>query len=177
MKRLWDKLIEVIKRVFGKNDGSETGGGTPGTGTEQPGAGGEGFPAGVRWLHADVSGWRETAALSASRSGGSILLRYDKASAWPVLRQRASDGGPLVGNCWALIERNGTWYAVAWDWMRQGQQSKAVTSFRGSDGHMPSPLSDFRPEAGARYGFFVSTAARGSERSGNERSNVSWVTW
>ena len=138
---------------------------------------GDAFPAGTRWLHADASGWAQTATLTASVSGSTIHLRYDKARAWPVLRQRAQDGGPLVGNCWALIQRDEQWYAVAWDWMRQGQQSKGVGSFRGSGGHMPVPLSDFRPVRGARYGFFVTTAARGQERSGNERSNVSWVDW
>jgi uncharacterized protein YceK len=135
------------------------------------------FPAGTRWLHADASGWAQTATLSASVSGGTIHLRYDKARTWPVLRQRAQDGGPLVGNCWALIEQGGVWYAVAWDWMRQGQQSKGAGSFKGADGHMPGPLSGFTPQRGARYGFFVSTAARGPERSGNERSNIAWVVW
>ena len=132
---------------------------------------------GVTWLHADVSGWKQTATLNAFISGGSIMLRYDKANTWPILRQRAKDGGPLVGNVWAIIPHEGKRYAVAWDWMRLGQQDKGIASFRGSDDHMPRPLHDFRPRSGDTYGFFVSTAARGAERSGDERSNISEVTW
>ncbi len=135
------------------------------------------FPDGTRWLHADVSGWPVTATLNASVDARTIHLRYDKANTWPVLRQRAQNGGPLVGNVWAVIQHDGQWYAVAWDWMRQGQQSKGRSSFRGSGGHMPGPLSNFTPRSGEVYYFFVSTAARGAERSSNERSNLSQVVW
>ncbi len=145
--------------------------------TEQP-ADNAGVFDGVIWLHADVSGWEQTATIeSVTVAGGLIRFPYDKASSWPVLRQRATDGGPLVGNVWAIIPHAGQRYAVAWDWVRLGQKSKAIRSFRGSDGHMPAPLNNFQPVSGEQYGFFVSTAARGAERSGNKRSNVITITW
>ena len=164
MRRWIRRIQELIDRIRGK----DSGGSSP-----EP----DGFPAGTNFLHADITNWKQTATLNASVSGGLIRLAYDKANSWPVLNQRAQNGGPLVGNCWALIEQDGQWYATTWDWMREGQQSKSVNSFRGSDGHMPAPLQNFRPQSGERYGFIVSTAARGAERSGNERSNISWVTW
>jgi hypothetical protein len=135
------------------------------------------FPPGTRFLHADVSAWPVTATLTASVDARTIHLRYDKANTWPVLRQRAQNGGPLVGNVWALIRYEGQYYAVAWDWMRQGQESKARSAFRGTGGHMPAPLHTFTPRSGETYHFFVTTAARGTERSGNQRSNLSPVTW
>ncbi len=135
------------------------------------------LPESVTWLHHDISAWPVTASLEASIEPALIRLSYDKARAWPVAKTKASDGGDLVGNCWVLIEQDGQWYAVAWDWMRHGQTAKPRSSLRGSDNHMPGALSSFSPQSGARYGFVVSTPARGQERTSNERSNVSWVTW
>jgi hypothetical protein len=133
---------------------------------------------GVVWLDANVSGWPVTTQLNARVSGGSILLPYDKASSWPVARTRASNGGPLVGNVWIFVNRGGTWYAATWDWMRLGQTSKSTSAVRGTDGHIRSaPLNTFTPRSGETYGFMVSTPARSSERTINERSNVSMVVW
>lgn len=135
------------------------------------------FPPGTVFLHADISAWPVTATLSASIEPALIRLSYDKARDWPVAKTKASDGGDLVGNCHAVIEHDGTWYCVAWDWMRHGQTAKPRSSLRGSDNHMPGPLSSFSPQSGARYGFVVSTPSRGQERTANERSNISWLTW
>ncbi len=134
--------------------------------------------SGVVWLDADVSSWSQTATLNASVSGGMIQLPYDKANVWPTARTRASDGGPLNGNCWVFVKVNGTWHAGTFDWMRTGQQAKSVDAVRGSGGHIPyAPLSSWRPRSGETYGFMVSTPARTGERTINERSNVSMVTW
>jgi hypothetical protein len=170
-KRLITRLENSIrKRLPGSDEPEQP------DAPEQPPTSDE-FPAGTRWLHTDISGWPITTTLTASIEGGSIHLRYDKAGTWPVLNLRAGNGGPLVGNVWALIRHEGRYYAVAWDWMRQGQQSKGRSLFRGSDGHMPAPLHNFTPRSGETYHFFVSTAARGTERSTNERSNLSRVVW
>lgn len=132
----------------------------------------------VVWLSANISGWAQTATLQASVSGGTLRLNYDKAREWPTARTRASDGGPLNGNCWIFVNVNGVWHASTFDWMRSGQTSKPVNSVRGTGGHIPrAPLNTFTPRSGETYGFMVSTPARGAERTINERSNVSMVVW
>lgn len=162
--------------------GSDTRAAQPGdTPNESNGSSDPGSPinlSSVRWLDTNISGWAQTATLNASLSGGTLVLSYDKANAWPTARTRASDGGPLVGNVWIFVNRNGTWYGATWDWMRRGQTSKAKNSVRGTGGHIPhAPLNSFTPSPGQTYGFMVSTVARGGERTINERSNVSMVVW
>ncbi len=134
--------------------------------------------SGVVWLDTDVSGWAQTTTLSAGVSGGTIRLDYDKASVWPHASTRASNGGPLVGNCWVFVNLDGTWYAATWDWMRPGQTSKAASAVRGTGGHIGrAPLNTWTPKSGETYGFMVSTVARTGDRTINERSNVTMVTW
>jgi len=135
------------------------------------------FPEKTVFLHADISNWPATAKLDATVDAQFVRYDYDKRSTWPIAKTRASDGGPLVGNCLAVIERGGKWYCVAWDWMRHGQSAKGRSSFGGAGGHMPGPLADFKPVSGERYGHVVSTPCRGPERTINERSNVSWAVW
>ena len=40
-----------------------------------------------------------------------------------------------------------------------------------------SPLNNFTPQSGVRYGFMVSGLARDSTRNVEERSNVVFITW
>lgn len=132
----------------------------------------------VVWLDANVSSWNQTATLNAGLSGGTIRLDYDKASVWPNAKTKASNGESLVGNCWVFVNLDGTWYAATWDWMRPGQTSKSKSAVRGTGGHIrQAPLNTWTPRAGETYGFMVSTPARSSERTINERSNVTMVTW
>jgi hypothetical protein len=145
---------------------------------ESAGGGGLEIDGPVQWLDTNISNWPQTATLNASVSGGTLHLRYNKAKVWPTARTRASDGGPLNGNCWILVNIDGTWHAATFDWLRTGQTSKPVGSVRGTGGHIPrAPLNTFVPRSGERYGFMVSTPARGPERTINERSNISMVTW
>ncbi|MCC5850694.1 MAG: hypothetical protein JJU29_21615 [Verrucomicrobia bacterium] len=133
---------------------------------------------GVVWLDTDISGWAQTSTLNARVNGATLQLNHTQARQWPTARTRASDGGPLNGNVWILVNVNGTWHAATWDWMRSGQTSKGTASVRGTGGHISrAPLNTFTPRSGETYGFMVSTPARGAERTINERSNVSLVTW
>lgn len=163
----------------GGQDENPNGGAASGDASPGGGGGSDAISlSGVVWLDQDVSGWSRTATLNASVSGGAIQLNYDKANVWPTARTRASDGGPLVGNCWVFVNVGGTWHAATFDWMRSGQTAKAVSSVRGTGGHIPhAPLSSWTPSSGQTYGFMVTTPARGGERTINERSNVSMVTW
>lgn len=132
----------------------------------------------VQWLDQNVSGWPQTSTLKASVSGGTLHLKHNKAKVWPTARTRASDGGPLNGNCWIFVKVGDIWHAATFDWMRTGQTSKPVSSVRGTGGHIPrAPLNTFVPRSGQRYGFMVSTPARGPERTINERSTISMLTW
>ncbi|MCC5851021.1 MAG: hypothetical protein JJU29_23275 [Verrucomicrobia bacterium] len=133
---------------------------------------------GVVWLDTDISGWAQTSTLKAGVSGATLQLNHTQARQWPTANTRASDGGPLNGNVWILVNVGGTWHAATWDWMRSGQTSKGTASVRGTGGHISrAPLNTFTPRSGETYGFMVSTPARGAERTINERSNVSAVTW
>lgn len=137
----------------------------------------DGIPAGTKWLHTDVSGWPVTTTLSASVSGGTILMPYDKAKVWPGTATSAGDG--LNGNPWAIVNINGQWYAATFEWLRHGQTSKPVGVLDGSKGdHFKvSPLNQWRPRSGERFGIMVSGLARDKTRNVKERSNVSWVVW
>ncbi len=155
-------------------DGAATGPSTP---AQPPSTGGTAAPAGgvpadfagVRWLHTDVSGWAQTASLSARVSGGSIILNYDKARVWPEVNG-------LNANPWVFVHRDGTWYAATFEWLRGGQTSKPTSTVAG-DHIKRSPLNNFRPVSGETYGFMVSGLARDRTRNVQERSNVSMVRW
>jgi len=132
--------------------------------------------AGVHWLHADVSGWAQTATLSDVRiSGDSITLDYDKTSVWPAGTPLSSDT-PLNANAWIFVNQGGTWYAATWEWMRPGQITKSKSAVNG-DHINQAPLQNFSPTSGEVYGFMVSGLARSSVRNVKERSNVVMFRW
>lgn len=126
----------------------------------------------VQWLHTDVSGWAETATLSASVGGGTINLNYDKARVWPAV-----DG--VNANPWVFVNLNGQWYAATFEYLRHGQTAKpmGVLDGRLGDHIKVSPLNQWRPRSGERIGLMVSGLARSQLRNVRERSNVVMVTW
>ena len=129
--------------------------------------------AGVKWLHHNVSGWAQTASLSAGVSGSSMRVASSKANSWPT---KTVGGTQVNANPWIFVYRSGTWYAATWEWLRPGQTSKAITSVHGS--HIKkSPLNTFVPVSGEVYGFMVSGLARDKTRNVSERSNVVMVRW
>lgn len=138
--------------------------------------GGGGYPAEIdgpiTWLNTDVSGWAQTATLSASVSGGTINMPYSKARVWHSV-------GGLNANPWAIVKINGQWYAGTFEYFRFGQTSKPVGVLDGSLGaHFnAAPLSRWRPSHGERFGIMISGLARSSARNVRERSNISMVTW
>ena len=133
------------------------------------------FPQGLQWLGPNISNWKESAVLTASVGGTRINLKNN--AAWPTMRTRASDGGPLMGNAWVIAEVGGQWYAATWEWMRQGQQFKAKRSLHGDHIKRGEFGPHWTPKSGQRIGLMISTGARNSERTTNERSNISWVVW
>jgi hypothetical protein len=124
---------------------------------------------GVTFLGLDVSGWTQTATLTASMSGGKVTLNYDKASVWSAV-----DGA--VANPWAIVDYNGQRYAATWEWLKPGQTSKDMSGKSWSGHFKRGELSGWEPTAGDRIGLFVSGLCRDSRRNVSERSNVVWVT-
>lgn len=148
--------------------GSSTSGGSNSTGNTSSLVG---F-SGVKWLATDVSGWSQTASLSASITGSEIKMNYNKSRVWPAV-----DG--VNANPWAIVNIGGKWYAGTFEWLRYGQTSKPKAVLDGSKGDhfKKAPLSSWQPQAGERFGIMVSGLARTSTRNVKERSNVSMVTW
>jgi hypothetical protein len=132
------------------------------------------WPDGLRWLHADVSAWPETAKLHDVRiTTTTIEMPYDMASAWPG---RDHVGAHVNANPWVIVQHRGRWYAATWEWLRVGQQSKARAALE--PGHIKRrELDDWTPRSGDTLGFMVSGLARDHLRNAHERSNVVWVEW
>jgi hypothetical protein len=125
--------------------------------------------AGVTFLGLDVSGWSQTATLTASMSGGKVTLDYDKASVWAAV-----DGA--VANPWAIVDYNGQRYAATWEWLKPGQTLKDMSGKSWSGHFKRGELSGWEPTAGDRIGLFVSGLCRDTRRNVSERSNIVWVT-
>ena len=151
---------------------------TPGETTPNPSAPvNPGFPAAIdgpiHWLNTDVSGWSQTASLSASVGGGTINMPYSKSRSWP-----ARDG--VNANPWVIVKwKDGQWYAATFEYFKFGQTSKPVGVLDGSKGpHIQgSPLNQWNPSHGEKFYLMVSGLARSSARNVQERSNPSLVTW
>ena len=133
-----------------------------------------GWPAEIKgpihWLHTDVSGWAQTASLSASVGGGTISMPYSKARIWPAM-----DG--VNANPWVIVNLNGQLYAATFEWLRHGQTAKPMSVLSGGGHIKVAPLSSWRPRSGERIGLMVSGLARTTMRNVKERSNVVMVTW
>ena len=130
--------------------------------------------AGVEWLHADVSGWKETGRLRSVRvSGNSITLDYDRARSWPGVNHA---GAFVNANPWIFVYRDGRWCAGTWEWLRSGQTTKSARSVAGDHIKKP-PLQSFKPKSGEVYGFMVSGLARDDRRNVRERTQVLMYRW
>ena len=136
------------------------------------------FPEGLVWLDINISDWPVTTTLDARIEGNNLVLDNDKATTWPEFAE-ARGGGAINAMAWVLVEVDGTWYAVTWEFLRTGQHVKRAEWLRGTDGHIHrAPLSTWEPVSGERYGFMVSTGTgRAGGRTLDERSNVSWMVW
>lgn len=126
-------------------------------------------PGSIRYLHANVSGWPVTSSLRVSISGSTVSMPYDKANVWPAV-------GGLNANPWVIVNLNGQWTAGTFEWFRKGQTSKPTRVVEG--GHIKkSPLNNFRPVSGETYGWMVTSLARDSKRTVNQRTNIVMARW
>ena len=133
-----------------------------------------GMPRNVKWLHTDVSGWKQTSVLKSVKiKGGMISLDYDKSTTWPG---RNHMGAFVNANPWIFVLKDGQWYAATWEWLRYGQTEKGRYAVAG-DHIKRDPLKHFKPAPGETYGFMVSGLARDRERNVKERTNVLMLVW
>jgi hypothetical protein len=133
----------------------------------------------VRFLHADrkVLNWPQTSTLESVKVDlrrNKISLKHTHARKWPAGR---AVGEMLYGNPWVILNHNNRWYAATWEWLRPGQFVKAARSVAGDHIKKREIPKGWRPSKGQLLGFFVSTLARGRERTVNERTNIVTVTW
>ncbi|MFN8060072.1 MAG: hypothetical protein U0Q12_13030 [Vicinamibacterales bacterium] len=149
---------------------------TPATGPVTGGAGTDEINVNsVQWLHANVSNWPVTSELNDVKIGeSSITLDHSKAGKWP---SKKFESIQVEGNAWVFVNRGGQWYGATWEWLRPGQTEKGVTSETIGPSTKVDPLKNWQPQPGEQVGFMVSTLARNSDRSSNERSNIQLVNW
>lgn len=133
----------------------------------------------VTWLHTDVSDWPVTSKIMDIRiTSDEICIEHTKSGRWPTYE---GDGGVIAeGNPWVFGNVGGKWYAATYEFLRTGQTCKHIER-RGEWGlgaHTKrEPLESWAPRKGERVGFMVSTPARDSTRTSNERSNIVMVEW
>ncbi len=138
-------------------------------------------PSLVTWLHADVSAWPTTSRITRLRiEPGQICIDHTLRGQLPAL-----GAPPIVGNPWVIANVNGRWFAGTYEWLRPGQECKALgsnppaTTVADLIGpHIKrAPLETWRPRKGERVGFLVSTFARDGRRTSDERTNIVMTTW
>ena len=131
---------------------------------------------GVVWLAPDVSGWPVTSRLNVKYSDGKVILDYDKASVWPA-GDTARDGGPVNANPWVLVEKDGKVYAMTFEWLRNGQRAKPMSTVNWAHVKRREFPEPWKPQSGDRVGFMVSGLIRSSSRNVSERTNLVWTVW
>ncbi len=125
----------------------------------------------VEWLHADVSGWDVTSRITdVNIKDPGVCIEHTKSGKWRVL-----DG--VEGNPWVFARIDGRWYAATYEWLRPGQTCKGVSADDIGPHTKKEPLDSWKPRAGELVGFMVSTLARDSRRTSNERSNIVLKRW
>jgi hypothetical protein len=133
----------------------------------------------VVYLNANVSEWDVTSEVTdVIIDHNTICIEHTMSGRWPRFR----GGGNVIGegNPWVFANIGGTWYAATYEFLRSGQTCKHIER-RGEWGIGPhtkrQPLESWAPRKGELVGFMVSTPARDSTRTSNERSNVWMMEW
>ena len=136
--------------------------------------------ADVKWLHANVRDWPQTAKLTANVDAKNINFPYDKAGVWPVATSGVEEG--TNANPWVIVKwTDGKWYAATFGWLRKGQTAKpkwVLDRSTGKGDHIKvSPLSNWKPKSGERFYVMVSGHARSTGRNVKERSDPVEIVW
>ena len=134
----------------------------------------------VVWLHTDVSQWEVNSMVTGvTVTNHQVCAFHTAAGQWPFSTDVFDDNAPIEGNVWIFGFINGRWWGATWDWLRPGQQCKAVTpgEFGADQIRIPPLDASWTPRTGDTVGFMMSTIARDSNRAGEFRSNIALVTW
>lgn len=136
-------------------------------------------PREITWLHADIGDWKVTSRITDIRfTDDTLELRHTQAGQWPTSETiRASNGGPLEGNPWVFAVIDGRWYGATYEWLRPGQTKKGIHAGNIGPHVKRDPLTHWRPQVGELVGFAVSTPARDSRRTVQERSAIVLAYW
>ncbi|NKB88800.1 MAG: hypothetical protein GKS06_11335 [Acidobacteria bacterium] len=126
----------------------------------------------------DISTYRVTSTMTkVTITRNLICVFHTKAGAWPV-----RDG--VEGNPWIVAFVDGKLHAGTWEWLRPGQVCKGIEAAKSGGTHRAigphvgnGPLTSWVPKVGEIVWFFVSTHARLSLRSSNERAEPVEVRW
>jgi hypothetical protein len=130
----------------------------------------------VTFLHADIREWARTSHLTkVSFSDAKLCLEHSKKGQWPTHTE--PDGDVLEGNPWVFARVGGKWFGATYEWLKVGQTCKGINAANIGPHIKRDPLAGWTPQPGELIGFCVSTFARDSKRSSNERTNVVLARW
>ena len=116
-----------------------------------------------------VKSWPIGASMNLSIGGGLINMPYSATNSWPGI---TIYGTVVNANAWGIVKEGGVWKAGTWEWLRPGQTTKNLSSFRS--GHFKS-IGTVPLRNGDLYGFFVSGTVRSGQVNTARRSN--YVVW
>lgn len=138
----------------------------------------------VPGLPAFMASMEETATLEAGISGGTVILRSDRANVWPRAsgQNGAGDLSCCNANAWAFIRVNGVWHGATWEFLRVGSTTRDLSALRGN-GHLRfAPLGTYPSfpagvESDDVVGLMVAGITRNRLSFNNirERSNIVFV--
>jgi hypothetical protein len=122
----------------------------------------------------DVLSWPVSSNVSFAEANHKFInIEHSAAGTWPTSKLEGSVD--VEGNMWTICRVAGQWVAGTIDWLRPGQTKKDVPPSEYGPRWKAGYDSYRGPEPGELVGYFMSTFARFSERSSNQRSNIVWV--
>ena len=129
-----------------------------------------------RWLHANMTSWRQTGRILSVNTGGSqTCIDHDKHNIW---RGKEIFGAVSEGNHWIVFKSSdGKWIAAAYSWYRPGQACKDVNAGNMGTHIGVSPYTSYRPKTGEMIYMAASTPARSTDRTSNEYTDFVAVFW
>lgn len=115
--------------------------------------------------------WTKSISLdSVAFNNSTINFQYSKQTPWETVDIDPDEGVNLsTGNLWVIQKIGGVAYACTFDYIRPGQTSKAYPACLTGEGHTTSPITWVK---GQTYGIMITTLARQTYRSTDERSNI-----
>jgi hypothetical protein len=119
----------------------------------------------------DAANWPVTTELDVNFKRSNLIFEHD--GSWKQTIKL--DGESLAGNYWIGTRgANGQWQMCPFEWFRAGQHNCRAGAAT-EEGHL---LGGMRaPKSGEEVLFMVSTPARGSQRTSNERSQIISARW